>query len=469
MVEPAANEPAFDADWRRRIAGAVDVVIPHKPPATATIGEQHLLTTRADEVRVKRIEWLSPGRIPFGGITLLDGPGGIGKTTFLAGVVAAASVGRDFFTGAAIEPQTSLVVGVEDSAEVTTAKLRLYGANMERIHFVNGAHIGGQDAMFLLPDHVGLLERTVIETGARIVYVDALFSHLVMHGEGRMSQQVRSAMQPSAEMTMRRQVAFFAVRHWVKAAGSALERALGSVEFTNMARSTFSFGPHPSEDGLIVCAHHKVNSAPLSSPIAFRIVGHDTTDDEGQPMQVAIAEGVGPCVGVTADDLTMRVPSDPDERSTAAGWLEDFLADRQAHLTEAVYKAAVAARIGSRSTVLRAARSLAVIMDRTSGFPSVGTWRLPDGDPPEPQSRHSRVISQGVDATEAAEDSDAPQSPTRQGFVSHVTVASSETDDVTRDATGWSAGGRICAGCGRIDRVRIVEGSELCASCGGAR
>ena len=50
-------------------------------PAQSNDGSR-VKVTRADNVLITRVEWLAEGRIPLGGVTLFDGPGGVGKTTF---------------------------------------------------------------------------------------------------------------------------------------------------------------------------------------------------------------------------------------------------------------------------------------------------------------------------------------------------------------------------------------------------
>ena len=455
---PDRNDGSDVADWLREgrklrelaaIVTAASPVVAQQASASVATSETRLLVTRADAIVIKRVEWLAQDRIPRGGMTLFDGPGGIGKTQFLTGLIAAASRGRDFFTNAEIAPVNSLVVGIEDQRAIIAARLRLYGADMTRVHLVDSAQIGGQQVTLMLPDHVGILERMVMELDIGFVYVDALFSHIALSGDGKMSQHVRSALAPIGEMCQRRDIAFAAMRHWTKAAGSALSRAMGSVEFTNFARSVFTFGLHPADDGLIVCAHTKTNSSKKAGAVGFRCEVHYVEDDHGQPWEVAISAGVAPCEGVTADDLTMRLPSDPDEKGSAADWLEDYLADGRTHSTESVQQAAAKARVGSRATLKRAAFSLGVVMTRTQSFPSTGEWRLPaahkrisgqsgqqsnhlsqvDDDRRDfGQSDHSQSITQVMSLLEETAEDGAPQTLTLQGSASRTTVGSGKIE-----------------------------------------
>jgi hypothetical protein len=455
---PGRDDGSDVADWLREghklrelatIIAAASTVVAQQTSTIVATSETRLLVTRADAIVIKRVEWLAQDRIPRGGMTLFDGPGGIGKTQFLTGVIAAATRGRDFFTNAEIAPVNALVVGIEDQRAIIAARLRLYGADMTRVHLVDAAQVGGKQVTLMLPDHIGILERMVVELDIGFVYVDALFSHIALSGDGKMSQHVRSALAPIGEMCQRRDIAFAAMRHWTKAAGSALSRAMGSVEFTNFARSVFTFGLHPTDDGLIVCAHTKTNSSKKAGAVGFRCEVHYVEDDHGQPWEVAISAGVAPCDGVTSDDLTMRLPSDPDEKGSAADWLQDYLADGSMHSSESVQQAAAKARVCSRTTLKRAAVSLGVVMTRTQSFPSTGMWQLPptsrrnyresgqqsdhlsqvdDDRSDSNQWGHSQPITQVMSLLGETVEAGAPQTITPQVSASQITVGSEVID-----------------------------------------
>jgi hypothetical protein len=376
------------------------------------IGSRHmnsalglLLTIRADEVHAQRTTWFAPDRIPFAAMTLLDGPGDIGKTTTLTGIIASASVGRCFFIGEPMEPVTTLIVVEEDSLGVLKMRLQVAGADLSRIHFITGVRIGDAIEPFTLPRHVVELESKIEETGARLVYVDALFSHLELDGDGRMPQQVRRSLRPIVEMVGRTGVAFVAVRHWTKASGAASMRALGSVELGNIARSTLSFGRHPEANDRYVIAATKHNMARPAPTLVYRIEVLDATDDDGQECPVTRVVLDGEAIDVTADDLAMQQPGDPDERGAAQDWLADYLADGDWHDSAAIYKAARKDGAGSPATMRRARKRLGAEIDR-SGFPACSKWRLPTV---RSQFAHSDSVSnpeQSGERTESTTPSD---------------------------------------------------------------
>jgi AAA domain/Toprim-like len=363
-----------------------------------------LVTVCATDVRAQRITWFAPDRIPFSGLTLFDGPGGIGKTTTLAGIIAAGSVGVSFLDGQPIEPVTSLVVAEEDGLGRLKMLLQAAGANLSRVHFVTGVKVGDTLEPVALPRHVPYLERKIVEIGARLVYVDALFSHLELDGDGRMPQQVRRALRPIVEMADRTGVAFTALRHQTKANGSAMQRALGSGELSNVARSVLSFGHHPDDEGLYVLAVAKLNWAAKAPALTYRIEAVTATDDNGESCEVTRVVLNGEAEGITADDLAMRQPGDPDERNAAQDWLGDYLSDGEWHASSDVYKAARKDGAGSGATIRRAASRLGVERDR-SGFPARSKWRLPAV---RSQIAHSQSVSEPEQSGEQTESAAPP-------------------------------------------------------------
>lgn len=431
-----------------------------------------LLTIRADEVHAQRTTWFAPDRIPFAAVTLLDGPGDIGKTTTLTGIIASGSVGRCFFSGEPMEPVTTLIVVEEDSLGVLKMRLQVAGADLSRVHFITGVRIGDAIEPFTLPRHVAELERKIEETGARLVYVDALFSHLELDSEGRMPQQVRRALRPIVEMTARTGVAFTAVRHWTKANGPASVRALGSAELGNVARSVMSFGRHPEAEDRYVIAVTKHNLSGLAPTVAYRIEIIPTSDDDGQPCETTKAVLDGEVSDLTADDLAMQQPGDPDERNAAQDWLADYLSDSEWHECAAIQKAARKEGAGAPATIRRAASRLGVERDR-SGFPSRSRWRLRAD---RSQCAHSQSVSnleqsgertesttpsEGLPSGEHEQDSKG-QGPPRAGDPSIASANSLEFMAVCLRYVGGRDG--TCQRCGASWNKHLERRARLATS-----
>ncbi len=413
-------------------------------------------TLRADLAVARRVEWFERLRIPFGAITLFDGPPGCGKTTMLLNIIAAASAGRSFFDQTEREPTTALIVAEEDNSGLLKLRLRAAGANLERVFFVEGTAFGGELDSLTLPRDVDALERCVVDLRASIVYVDAIFSHLELAGEGKMPQQARRALRPIVEMAERTGCAFAAVRHWTKSTGAATSRALGSVELGNVARSTLTFGPNPDNPECFAIATTKSNYGPLAPTLSYRIEVVPTQDDLGKPCDVTRITLLGVVDGITADDLSMRQPADPDERSVAEDWLTDFLSSGDPRASVDVYAEARKQHAGSPATLRRAARKLGIDI-RREGFAGKGgsqsTWSL---------RSHAPLTAPSIPNHEQ---SDIYSEQSEKG-VSRATPLRSAVEYKQSDEQSLSANGKLCSTCKRIDRCYpCSDGRFICPTC----
>src|SRR4051794_40072604 len=123
----------------------------------------------ASTVMREKVEWLLPGRVALGSVTVLVGDGGLGKSTWAcltAGQVSAA-VGD------------VLIASAEDSLAATLKpRLEAVQADLERVHFLQVRTENGDLDGLTLPDDMRELERLVVEKQARLVVIDPLMAHL---------------------------------------------------------------------------------------------------------------------------------------------------------------------------------------------------------------------------------------------------------------------------------------------------
>src|SRR5262249_36008600 len=69
------------------------VAAPAPAPPRREFAEEELGMTRADTIRLRRVEWIWPGRIPRTMFTLLAGPGKTGKSQLAARIAAGVTAG----------------------------------------------------------------------------------------------------------------------------------------------------------------------------------------------------------------------------------------------------------------------------------------------------------------------------------------------------------------------------------------
>src|SRR5439155_4525385 len=100
------------------------------PPGRPNDGSRFRLRPLA-EVQPRQIRWLLPGLIPLRALTLVAGVGGLGKSTWLAGV--AARLTRGELNGG--DPGDVILISYEDAAaEVLRPRIEVAGGDVSRVH-----------------------------------------------------------------------------------------------------------------------------------------------------------------------------------------------------------------------------------------------------------------------------------------------------------------------------------------------
>ena len=95
---------------------------------------------RAIEVGPERIEWLWPGRIATGKLTLIGGKPGLGKLQVAAFIASVVSKGGYWPCDEGVAPQGSVVIfSAEDGiTDTIVPRLMGLGADLDRIEIVTG-------------------------------------------------------------------------------------------------------------------------------------------------------------------------------------------------------------------------------------------------------------------------------------------------------------------------------------------
>src|SRR5262249_25068807 len=118
----------------------VDDVSSERPNAKPEADSQDVITPVlicANQIEAKPVEWLWPGKLPLGMLTLFVGYGGVGKGILLAYVASRVSAGRPF----ADEPPDSigtpgdvLILTAEESlSHILKPRLEAAGADHSRV------------------------------------------------------------------------------------------------------------------------------------------------------------------------------------------------------------------------------------------------------------------------------------------------------------------------------------------------
>src|SRR4051812_26921246 len=118
-------------------------------------------TINAADIIAEPVDWLWPGRVPFGMVTVFAGMPGVGKSTILYDLAARTT--RD--------GRTVLVVTAEDHlAAVVRPRLEAAGAVLPNVEVVT--------ALPTLPDDVGSIAALITDHDAALVILDPLVAFI---------------------------------------------------------------------------------------------------------------------------------------------------------------------------------------------------------------------------------------------------------------------------------------------------
>lgn len=330
------------------------------------------------EFRFERVEFFATNVVPRAELTLVNGDGGIGKTTAMLDLVARGSARRPMPCGMRHErPLRSLIVAEEDRHGLLRARLDVASADHDHIRLLES--VGPEKEMLGLPSHARVLRDAIVAGGYDVVLIDALLNHLDDDVNASRPQEMRRALRPLVDVAHETGATIIAIRHLGKSAGPASSRGFGSAEARNLCRSELTIGPHPDQDehpGLMVVALSKANLSPdRSATMAFRLTSVELNDDDGLPTTIARVDWSDAPPTISADELLEhREPADRGRIEAAADWLRARLSSGEAVRASVLQDEAV--RSGHARATLYRARKQAGVRSKRQGFPAESHWSI---------------------------------------------------------------------------------------------
>jgi putative DNA primase/helicase len=345
-----------------------------KTPSSGALGRA--VTVLLSEIKRERVEWLWPGRIPIGKLTVLDGDPGLGKSMLTLDIAARLTMGRQFPDGADCETASVMLLSAEDGlADTIRPRLDATAADVSRVVAVPVVVTPeGTEVLPCIAEHLPQIEEAIRRISPRLLIVDPLMAYLGRGVNSYRDQDVREVLAPLAALAERTGVAIVLVRHLRK--GSRAEGALyaggGSIGIAGAARSVLLVAKDPDDEDRRIVAAVKSNLCRTPPSLAYRI----EEDKEGRPW---IAWEKEP-VDISADRL-LAAQAEGEEERTARSEAKDFLGYL---LASGSVSSAEVFRQGkqrglSEKTVRRAAKELNVETVK-AGFRDGWSWSLPPED-----------------------------------------------------------------------------------------
>jgi hypothetical protein len=244
-----------------------------------------LVTALVADLEMCGIDWLWPGRFARGKFGLIAGLPDYGKGQIAAFITAAVTAALELPCDEGTAPQGNVIwFNAEDGAR-DTIKPRLIaaGADINRVHIVNGARVGGEDKTFSLVTDLRLLRKKILQIGnVVLVIIDPVSAYLgVGKVDGRSATDVRGVLTPLKDMAEELHIAVIGIAHFNKKddVKSALLRVSDSIAYVAAARHVYAVldDPEDKDSKLFVKAKNNLakDTKALRYGIGVKTVGHD--------------------------------------------------------------------------------------------------------------------------------------------------------------------------------------------------
>ena len=280
-------------------------------PASVTSGlpevrkpRRQLVSRCVADVEAKPLEWLWPGLIPIGKLTLFSGDPGLGKSFVTVDMASRVSRGKQWpvsLGGQLVsQPAGSVVLlACEDDVEDTVRpRLDRANANVSRIHVIDCVQVEDSTKGFALDVDLPLLEVMVENIGdVRLLIIDPISAYCG-NVDSHKNADVRGILMPLVALAAKHRFAIVAINHLTKGGGKAVYRSLGSIAFAAAARVGLNFYKDPDDENRRLILVTKMNLAKEADGLAYSI--------EGGVGEVGSVRWSADAVKVTADELQAR-------------------------------------------------------------------------------------------------------------------------------------------------------------------
>jgi len=247
---------------------------------------------RVSDVEEKPVQWLWDNKIPCGGLSLITGLGGIGKSFLTVYMTAIITNGWDWLSGkedsAPCEKGSVLFFyGEEGIADTYKKRFRANGADQSNIIFLDGAELIDENKECSEIDvtlaNVGVIEAAIADTAkmtglpVKMVVIDPVSNYWGGVKENS-NAEVRSVLKPLQHLAERTGTAFVLIQHTGKGdKDHAQQRVLGSTGIVAACRSVWGVFVDPDDKGNRLFVPIKINCGYGHTAISYRIVPPDGT------------------------------------------------------------------------------------------------------------------------------------------------------------------------------------------------
>ena len=242
------------------------------------------------DVQTQAVQWLVPGLLPLGEVSLLGADGGTGKGIWQAQLIAYVTTGKTSGFFPVPPPKTGNVLvltGEDDPGKVLKARYMAAGADVSKVFVLSSDEYFDRAGKILTLKDAELAEYAAKFDPALLI-IDPLQSFLPADVEMGSRNQMRSAIVPLRGISKRQNCAALISMHSNKKQGvSGRARLADSSDIWDIARSVLMMG-RSKNDGKTYLSHEKSSYCAPQQTVLLHI---EDTAVEGIPTARAVFDG----------------------------------------------------------------------------------------------------------------------------------------------------------------------------------
>ena len=266
------------------------------------LAESHgrVVVERPHKMQMKMTDWLWPGYIPLGRITILAGDPGIGKSQTSIDLAACITRGKPMPDGTeGLRGNCAIVTAEDETAETIMPRLVAAGADLKKVGIIRKVKVDGTERYLKLPRDLNRLRIMIHNEDLRLLVIDPLNAFVEQSVNTYKDQDIRSVLAPVEGMAEEMRCAILIIAHLNKKEEAAtLYRVGGSIGFIGAARSVLGVQKKVTSDGIDMHVLYSLKSNLGKKPPAqqYEIVGADVTEPTtGETIKTSKVEWHGQC------------------------------------------------------------------------------------------------------------------------------------------------------------------------------
>ncbi len=256
--------------------------------------------TKLSDVVAEQVEWVWPGRVPIGKLSMFSGDPGLGKSYVAIDMAARVTTGREWpdIPGVSNPVGSVVLVSCEDGlADTIKPRLEAAGGDPSKVISLDGVDTIGSDGKtisrpFNLSDDLAMLEQVLIDNpDTRLVIIDPVGAYggkINTH----VDSEVRAMLAPLGELAERYRVAVVMVAHLSKGKNqNPLYKSMGSIAYVAASRAVWMFFKDQGDPlrRLILLGKLNISKEPMG--LAYCITDKGVVWESG-PVEMTAAEYV---------------------------------------------------------------------------------------------------------------------------------------------------------------------------------